>query len=115
MVYVGRNVLDGATLDRFVVIQFDYDEEVEKTLAYDLDLFKFIRDLRSNINKAGLRYIVSMRALINATKLLEIGIDKKTILETTIVKNMQKDDLNLIVGKLDSSNPWYSEIKRLCD
>ena len=115
MVYVGRNVLDGATLDRFVVIQFDYDEEVEKTLAYDLDLFKFIRDLRSNINKAGLRYIVSMRALINATKLLEIGIDKKTILETTIVKNMQKDDLNLIIGKLDSSNPWYSEIKRLCD
>ena len=115
MVYVGRNVLDGATLDRFVVVQFDYDEDVERTLAYDNDLFKFIRDLRNAVNKSGLRYIVSMRALINATKLLEIGIDKESILKTTIIKNMQKDDLNIIVGKLDNSNPWYSEIKRLCD
>ncbi len=115
MVYVGRNVLDGATLDRFVVVQFDYDEDVERTLAYDNDLFKFIRDLRNAVNKSGLRYIVSMRALINATKLLEIGIDKESILKTTIIKNMQKDDLNIIIGKLDSSNPWYSEVKRLCD
>ena len=115
MVYVGRNVLDGATLDRFVVIEFDYDEEVEKKLAYDDDLFRFIRELREAVNKSGLRYIVSMRALINATKLLEIGIDKQTILKTTIVKNMQKDDLNIIVGKLDSDTTWYSEIKRLCD
>lgn len=115
MVYVGRNVLDGATLDRFVVVQFDYDEDVERTLAYDNDLFKFIRDLRNAVNNSGLRYIVSMRALINATKLLEIGIDKESILKTTIIKNMQKDDLNIIVGKLDNSNPWYSEVKRLCD
>ena len=116
MVYVGRNVLDGATLDRFVVLEFDYDEEVEKQLAYDNDLFKFIRDLRQAINKAGLRYIVSMRALINSTKLLEIGIDKQSILRTTIVKNMQKDDLNTVINKLEiTDSDWFKEIKRLCD
>ena len=115
MVYVGRNVLDGATLDRFVVLHFDYDEEVEKQLAYDNELFNFIRDLRKAINKIGLRYIVSMRALINSTKMLEIGVDKKTILETTIIKNMQKDDLNLVINELDNSNSWYSEVKRMCD
>lgn len=115
MIYVGRNVLDGATLDRFVVLEFDYDDEVEKKLAYDNELYKFIKNLRETINKANLRYIVSMRALINATKLLEIGVPKERILTTTIIKNMQKDDLNLIVEKLDSSNEWYSEIKRLCD
>ena len=115
MVYVGRNVLDGATLDRFVVIEFDYDQEVERKLAYDEELFEFIEDLRSAVNKSGLRYIVSMRALINATKMLEIGMDKETILRNAIVKNMQRDDLNTIVGKLDSSNSWYREIKRLCD
>ena len=115
MVYVGRNVLDGATLDRFVVIEFDYDQEVERKLAYDEELFEFIEDLRSAVNKSGLRYIVSMRALINATKMLEIGMDKETILRNAIVKNMQRDDLNTIVGKLDSGNSWYREIKRLCD
>ena len=115
MVYVGRNVLDGATLDRFVVLQFDYDDNVEKQLAYDNELFNFIRDLRKAVSKTGLRYIISMRALINSTKLLEIGVDKKTILETTIIKNMQKDDLNLIVNELNSSNEWYKEIKGMCD
>ena len=115
MVYVGRNVLDGATLDRFVVLEFEYDDEVEKQLAYDEELFNFIKDLRKAVNKASLRYIVSMRALINATKLLEIGMDKTTILKTTILKNMQKDDINIIVDKLDSSNAWYKPMKELSD
>lgn len=116
MVYVGRNVLDGATLDRFVVLQFDYDENVERQLAYDEDLYCFIRDLRKAINDSGLRYIVSMRALINATKLLEIGVSKEQILKTTIIKNMQIDDLNTIINKLNNSyNGWLEELKRLCD
>lgn len=115
MIYVGRNVLDGATLDRFVVLQFDYDEQVEKQLAYDTELYDFIHDLRNAIEKASLRYIVSMRALINASKLLEIGIDKMTILKTVIVKNMQRDDINTIIKKLDSSNSWARVMKELSD
>lgn len=115
MVYVGRNVLDGATLDRFVVLQFDYDDEVEKALAYDMDLFKFIRALREAVDKSGLRYIVSMRALINATKLLEIGMDKAMILKTSIVKNMQIDDINTIVKKIDYRSEWIDELKKLSD
>lgn len=113
MVYVGRNVLDGATLDRFVVVQFDYDEEVEKQLSYDNELYEFIKDLRRVINEANLRYIVSMRAIINSTKMLNIGIDIATILKTTIVKNMQIDDLNTIVGKLKVRNKWYEEIRKM--
>jgi MoxR-like ATPase len=115
MVYVGRNVLDGATLDRFIVLPFDYDEEVEKALAYDMDLYNFIRDLRKAINDSGLRYIVSMRALINATKLLEIGIDQETILKTAIIKNMQIDDLNTIIKKLKHSNSWTESLKKMSD
>lgn len=115
MVYVGRNVLDGATLDRFVVLQFDYDDQVERQLAYDEELYYFIKDLRDAIDKSSLRYIVSMRALINASKLLEIGIDKMTILKTVIVKNMQRDDINTIIKKLDFSNQWARTMKELSD
>lgn len=114
MVYVGRNVLDGATLDRFVVLQFDYDDEVEKQLAYDEELFNFIKDLRKAIDDSNLRYIVSMRALINATKLLELGMDKTSILRTTIIKNMQTDDLNVIMNKLKDCD-WKSALKKMCD
>lgn len=112
MVYVGRNALDGATLDRFAVIEFDYDEEVEKQLAYDNDLYDFIKDLRNSIKEASLRYIVSMRATINATKLLEIGIPKKDILKSVIIKNMQPDDLNVIIKKTTTSTDWQRELER---
>ncbi len=114
MLYVGRNVLDGATLDRFVVIEFDYDDEVERQLSYDEELYNFVHELRETINKCSLRYIVSMRALINASKLLEIGVDKKTILKTAIIKNMQIDDLNTIINKFNNtSSEWYQELKSL--
>lgn len=117
MVYVGRNVLDGATLDRFVVLPFDYDDEVEKQLAYDQTLYDFIRALRNAITESNLRYIVSMRALINATKLLKIGVDKMSILKTTIIKNMQIDDLNTIVSKVSKTHfsEWTDCLKRMCD
>lgn len=115
MIYVGRNVLDGATLDRFVVLNFDYDEQVERQLAYNEELYLFIKDLRDAINSSNLRYIVSMRALINSTKLLEIGIDKETILKTVIIKNMQKDDINTIVNKLKTSSDWTRELRKMSD
>lgn len=111
MVYVGRNALDGATLDRFATIEFDYDEEVEKQLAYDTDLYEFIRALRKAIKDTGLRYIVSMRATINASKLLEIGLDKEEILKSVIIKNMSVDDLNIILGKLSFNNDWVRSLE----
>lgn len=113
MIYVGRNALDGATLDRFTVVEFDYDEEIEKQLAYDDTLFSFIKSLRNAIQEASLRYIVSMRATINATKLLEIGLPKEEILKTTIIKNMQIDDLNVIVRKISVRNEWTRKLEEL--
>lgn len=113
MIYVGRNALDGATLDRFAVIEFDYDEEVEKQLAYDEELYDFISTLRNTIKEASLRYIVSMRATINATKLLEIGISKEDILKSVIIKNMQPDDLNVIIKKIDINNEWQQKLKKV--
>lgn len=111
MIYVGRNVLDGATLDRFVTIEFGYDENVEKKLAYDEELYNFIANLRKVVNENSLRYIVSMRAIINATKLLEIGMDKKNILKSAVIKNMSIDDLNIIINRIDSSNEWAKEMR----
>lgn len=100
MIYTGRNVLDGATLDRFAVIEFDYDDQVESKLAYDDELYNFIVRLRNIVKEASLRYIVSMRATINATKLLEIGMNKASILRSAVIKNMSVDDLNVIIKKL---------------
>ena len=100
MVYVGRNVLDGATLDRFVVVEFDYDNEVEDAIAGDIEISEFVRQLRGIFNKNEIRHILSMRAITNIRKMTEIGLPTKTIIQTSIIKGLSIDDLNSIKNEL---------------
>jgi len=62
--YVGRNQLDAATLDRFKVglIQMDYSREVEQSLAPD-DLCEWAWRIRDGIRQNGLRRIMSTRVI----------------------------------------------------
>lgn len=113
MIYVGRNQLDGATLDRFVTLEFDYDENVERALCGDESLYDFVIGMRKAIKSRNLRFIVSMRTIINASKLLASGIDKKTIVKTVITKSMTKDDINTIVNEISVSNDWTTALKSL--
>lgn len=112
MIYIGRNQLDAATLDRFAVMTFEYDTEIEKSLAFDEELYNFISDLRRSIAKRGLRYVVSMRATINATKMLEAGLDKLTIIKSVITKAMSKDDINSIINEMKVDNEWTKILRK---
>ena len=113
MIYVGRNQLDGATLDRFVVMEFDYDENIEKSICTDDGLYEFIISVRDAIKKRRLRFVVSMRATINASKMLNAGLDKQTIIKTVITKSMTKDDINTIINEMSCHNEWYNIMRNL--
>jgi MoxR-like ATPase len=71
--FVGRNKLDGATLDRFVVIEHDYDSKLEFALCGNDKWAERVLSIRKSIDKLGIRHIVSPRASINGAKLLAIG------------------------------------------
>lgn len=107
MIYVGRNVLDGATLDRFVVIQMDYDSKVEQMLCPDEELYNFIIRTRKEIKSNNLRMLVGMRASINGYKALQTGMSKRFVVESIIFKGVGKDDLNLLINKMDSFGNSY--------
>ena len=111
MIYVGRNQLDGATLDRFATMEFDYDENIEKTICADDNLYNFIIAIRKAIKKRRLRFVISMRATINASKMLKAGIDKDTIVRSVITKSMRKDDINTILNEIDINNEWVSILR----
>lgn len=97
--YVGRNQLDAATLDRFVTVYFDYDNKVEKALATDKDLYRFVLASRIVLTEMQLRYIVSMRATINGCKLVNV-LSPEEIIKDVIFKGATKDDLNTINSKI---------------
>lgn len=107
MEYTGRSQLDAATLDRFAIINFGYDPQVEYSLAADNDLYNFIVDLRQIIAEASIRYVVSMRATINTTKLVDV-MEKQDLIKDIILKGMDSDDMLIIANKIsdDTNNPY---------
>ena len=93
--YTGRLVLDQATLDRFVIIEFDYDRNVELHLANNnTELVDFVEDLRRQSRENGMRCTFSYRCIIQVTKLEQTGMDIKTILQIAVFKGMNKDTIN---------------------
>ena len=100
--YVGRNQLDGASLDRFGFVKVDYSEAIENSVAGDIELANFCREYRRACADAGLAVIVSYRAIGRLAKMMQI-LDLEEALETCLVKGLDKDDINIIIEKLSES------------
>ena len=100
--YVGRNQLDAASLDRFVVIAMDYDEKLERALAGNTDWARKVQRIRREINKQQIRHIVSPRASIQGARLLAAGFTVDEVMESVVWKGLDKDSkarvLSSIVG-----------------
>jgi hypothetical protein len=100
--YTGRLTLDQATLDRFVIIEFDYDRNVELMLAKgNVSLVNFVRELRKSAKQQGIRATFSYRCIISVVALESAGMDLKTILKIAVFKGMNKDTIRTL--KLDCS------------
>jgi len=72
--YVGRNQLDGATLDRFVVgqIEVDYDKRIEERMV-PASVLDWGWRVRSAIYQHGLRRTLSTRTLLNIASREAVG------------------------------------------
>lgn len=74
-VYVGRNQLDGATLDRFATIDWKIDEKLETSITpqgkYKDLWLAIVRGVRKEVEKHGLRMIISPRASVKGVVILE--------------------------------------------
>jgi hypothetical protein len=92
--YTGRLVLDSATLDRFVIIEFDYDRNIELKLANGNEhLVNFIRGLRRFSKESGVRATFSYRCIITVTKLEKAGMELKDILSIAVFKGLDVDTI----------------------
>lgn len=112
--YTGRNQLDAATIDRFAQVDFDYDNEVEKQLSSNEDLFEFVIKARDAIKETGLRYTVSMRSIINASKIDGL-VDDIFAVEGIILKTMPTDEMKMLEDFLPRNNRYTQAFKALID
>ena len=112
--YTGRMVLDSASLDRFTVIKFDYDERVELHIAHgDKALVSFIRSIRLSCTQNGIRGTFSMRMIHNVYTLQQ-DLPLTDVLEMAVVKGMDIDTLNTIRPSTDGGKytAAYRELLR---
>lgn len=99
--YVGRNRLDGATLDRFVVINVGYDKKLEKLLTNNNSWLAIIEKIRKNVEKQGIKMIISPRASMNGADLLDAGFKIEDVIEMTILKGADKDIKQRVLDGID--------------
>jgi MoxR-like ATPase len=101
--YTGRMVIDQATLDRFAIIEFDYDENIENAITKgNVELVNFIHGLRHQAEEKGIRATFSYRCLIQMTKLEAKGMDLEIALKITVFKGLDKDTLNTFQTKYNT-------------
>ncbi|MDD4817333.1 MAG: AAA family ATPase [Victivallaceae bacterium] len=89
--YVGRNQLDAATLDRFAVVDFDYDENLERAIAGNDAWVEKVQAYRKRAFELKMRVVISPRASIFGAKLLAAGMKEKQVEELVVWKGVSAE------------------------
>lgn len=114
--YVGRNVLDASTLDRFGgVVIAGYDEEIEKVCANnDNELLEFCHAWRKACVDIGVKNIFSYRGLKNIATVASLYSESELykVLQMCLVKSIRVDNLKQIVNSISISNKYTEAIQK---
>lgn len=94
--YVGRNQLDAATKDRFIPLLWDYDFELEEALTSNKIWLAEVRRVRAAVEKHGIRQIISPRASLYGSKLLDTGLEFDEVKKMVLLKDMNETDIKLV-------------------
>jgi len=92
-IYSGRQQLDGATLDRFIVLNWGYDLDLERQLAPVDAWTDYVQAVRQVVEANTIREVVSMRAAIKGGRYLQLGWAWAKVEETILYRGWNKDSL----------------------
>jgi cobaltochelatase CobS len=104
--YVGRNALDAATLDRFVLctLNIGYDTDLEMDLARSIleqvqadELVAWVNALREKITDNRLRRIASTRLVVNSAAAMKWGANLADV-KRRFHQDWSRDELAKIAG-----------------
>lgn len=103
-IYSGRNVIDGATLDRFVFIEWGTDPELEKELSLgNEEWLNIVRKARDNAIKNDIQAVIGNRTILMGAKLLAMGVNIGDVLAMTLIKGLWTDEAGSILKNIDTT------------
>jgi MoxR-like ATPase len=103
--YVGRNQLDGATLDRFKpIVDFDYDLSLEQAVTPNAKFTKVVQTLRKAKDDMRIRHIISMRASVAGGKAINDGVSFDEVIENYVLSGLDDDTRKRIINEAGGVN-----------
>jgi cobaltochelatase CobS len=103
--YVGRNQLDEATLDRFRTgqVEMDYSRKLEERLVHDEQWLTACWSVRDAVNRHKLRRVVSTRFIVDSVKMKAAGWSNDKLLRK-LTSGWSKDEMEKVgLGRLATS------------
>lgn len=92
--YIGRNQLDAASLDRFYVVNMDYDEQLERALYGHHEWVLYVQAARKAMREiGGIRHVISMRAIQSGLKMLDTTVPRPKMEQACLWRHLQADDV----------------------
>lgn len=114
--YTGRMQLDAASLNRFVVVEIDYDPAIDLLCAGgDTELVEFIELFRKVTKSCGLPVVASYRNITQIRVAMEKLNVKKALLQC-LCKEMNQDDINIVAERMSSmrgANKYYDGFRNV--
>lgn len=92
-VYVGRNELDAASLDRFAFVIVDYDANLEILFAAgNEEWLQYVKEVRKKVESKKIRHVVSSRAIRMGAQALANNMDWEHVKNSYLFKGMSEAD-----------------------
>lgn len=116
--YIGRNAIDATTLDRFVFVCMNIDENLEYALIGGVfnykgitdiadgglitieDWYMFVRKVRNACRELGIECLVTPRATLYGRQLIGVGVGKTHLENMCIWKGIRETDRTKILDFL---------------
>lgn len=84
--YVGREQMDASTPDRFVMVEWGYDERLEFRLGQNDEWVRRVQEFRMAVAVSGAPLLITPRASINGAALLRAGFSRAEVEDMVIWK-----------------------------
>jgi cobaltochelatase CobS len=98
--YVGRTKLDASTVDRFVMLEWDYDEALEIALAGNVTWTRKVQEIRRAVRAAGIKHVVSPRASMRGAAYLAAGFTEAQVLNMCVYKGLSAEQQRTITANV---------------
>lgn len=95
--FSARNKLDAATIDRFAVIEWTLDEELEEKITNNSGWLKIVRKCRETAQNNLEGVTITPRSSYDGAKLLRAGVDVEKVIKMTIIKAMGEDEEKVLM------------------